>query len=286
MATTSKRLIVFAAAWMATAAWGQNALHWSTYTTVDGLTEPVFDSVYFTPQGKLVASRFNAPMAAELDGYSVSNFPAPPGNVGRICESPGGQRWALAKNGLMESKKGDWLPHPIQESGGVLAFLPIRQGTVLLLLPDRLTEFLDDNINEPKTVSLLAASQAAIGDFTGMAVSRDEGLWISGTHGLIKMDGPVRNLDPKTNHREYVWSGSLPLTNFNRPIPAAGGVTVMAEITADHQKAAVTFDGGRWAVFPAASHDFFCAWRGPGRTLWAATAKSLFEWSAPATNWV
>src|ERR1700722_8752867 len=53
---------------------GQSATHWSSYKIADGLSEPVFNSASFTPQGKLIATSLNAPLAAELDGYSASNF--------------------------------------------------------------------------------------------------------------------------------------------------------------------------------------------------------------------
>ena len=45
------------------------------YTAGDGLTEPAFDFVSFTPQSELIAARRNALVASWLDGYSISNFP-------------------------------------------------------------------------------------------------------------------------------------------------------------------------------------------------------------------
>ena len=263
----------------------------------DGLSEPVFDSVSFTPQGKLIATRFNAPLASVLDGYSVTNYPAPAGNIGRICESPGGQRWALVPKGLMELKNGIWLFHPVPEINSAMhpdssrnsrvpVFLPVRQGCVLFLLPDGLMEFFTDNPSESKVVSIRAATQTGIGDFTDMAVARDEGLWISGTRGLAKAASPVRNLEPKTSLLEFMPPESLQLSNFSQPVPDNnGGVTLLAE-SAIHQKTVVTFDGQNWVALPVGSHSFLWAWREADQTIWAATSNSLFEWSTSRTNWI
>lgn len=262
----------------------------------DGLSEPVFDSVSFTPQGKLIATRLNAPLASELDGYSVSNFPAPIGSAGRICESPGGQRWAIVPKGLMELKNETWLPHPVSEISAAFhpasprlsrapVFIPVRQGCVLFLGPNDLTEFFTDP-DKPRTVLIRAAAQTGIGDFTGMAAARDEGLWISGTRGLSKVAGPVRNLEPKTAWQEFMPPESLQLSNLSQPVPdSGGGVTLVAE-SAAKQKMVVMFDGKNWTTLPASLQNFFCAWREPDQTIWGATSNSLFEWSTSRTNWI
>src|SRR5579871_5194733 len=83
---------------------GQTSIHWSTYKVADGLAEPAVNCVTLTSQGKVIATSRNAPLADELDGFSVDNFPAPPDYAGRIWESPGGQRWAMEPDGLMELK--------------------------------------------------------------------------------------------------------------------------------------------------------------------------------------
>ena len=179
--------------------WGQSAIHWTAYKMADGLAEPLFNWISFTPQGELIATRFNAPLASALDGYSVSNFPAPAENLGRICESPGGQGWALVPSGLAEFKNNSWLPHPVPEidaafhpshphQGIVPALLPVRQGSVLFLLPDRLMEFLADDPDTSRTVLIKQAAQTQIGDFSSMAGSPDEGLWIGGTRGLARVN--------------------------------------------------------------------------------------------------
>jgi signal transduction histidine kinase len=299
MATISKRrLIILAVAFVTAPVWGQSAIHWTSYKMADGLSEPVLDSISVTPQGRVIASRFNAPLASELDGYSVSNFPAPAGNLGRICVSPGGQRWALVARGLMEYKNETWLLHPVPEisaavhpgslhAGSLPTFLPVRQGSVLFLLPEGLMELSAEIPDAPRTILLKPAAATGIGDFTGMAVSPDEGLWISGTHGLAKAGELARNLEPKTTWHEYLPPESLQLGDFNQVMPDhGGGVTLLAESSASRQQWVVAFDGHTWAALPSGPRKFFCVWREPDQSFWAATTNALFQWSPAGTNWV
>jgi signal transduction histidine kinase len=277
---------------------GQTAVHWSFYKTADGLPEQVFNSVSFTPQGKLIAASVNAGVVSELDGYSVSNFSAPAGFVGRVYESPGGQRWALSPEGLLEFKNDAWLPHPVPEIAAEFpsrpirqetapTLVPIRQGCVLLLLPERLMEFSAKDPDHPRTVVLREAARTGIGSFSGMAISPDGVLWICGAHGLARAANQARNLSPEMSWQEFVPPQSLQLENLISPeADDSGGITVVAESAATHEKIAVTFDGHHWTVLPAGPENFLRAWRGPNRTFWAATTESLFQWDEAAINWV
>ena len=276
------------------AVWGQDALHWSSYKMADGLTEPGFNAAGFTPQGKLIATSLTAPLAAELDGYTVSNFPAPAGNLGRICASPAGQRWAMVPQGLMEYKDHVWQLHPVPEIAAAWAagppprdFVPVRQGCVLFLLPQGLMEFSGENPEAPRTRILHPAAQTRIGPFTGMAVSPNGGLWICGAQGLARLPGPLRNLGSQTIWQEYFPPDSLLSNHLSRPESGMeGGVTLLAESTVNHEPTVVTFDGQHWEARPAGPRKFFRAWSGPGHTLWAVTTESLFQWVAVRTNWV
>ncbi len=277
---------------------GQNATHWTSYKMADGLTQPVFNSVSFTPQGRLLATSPNAPLAAELDGFSVNSFPAPPHNLGRIGESPGGQRWAMVPGGLMEFKDEGWVVHPVPEiaaaqnagfprTGGGPPFLPVRQGSVLYLLPEGLMEYSAENPEGMRTRTLRRAAQGRIGRFTGMAVARDGALWISGEHGLARLTGPVRNLGPETAIQEYSAPEDLSLSEFNQPEPGDNcEIILMAESGTDHQKVVITFDGRQWLGRPAGGRNFFRAWAGPRQALWAVNPESLYQWDARRTNWV
>lgn len=263
---------------------GQDVIHWSYYKTADGLPGSIARSVSFTPRGTLIAAGINGRYVCELDGYSVTNFPELAGITGRVCESPGGQLWALAAGQLMELKNGAWLPHPLPEVSGALQFLPVRQGCVILLLPEQLIEISLEDPAHPQSTVICTKAQIQIGQFNGMAASPDGGLWICGDSGIARADGLARNLNPQSNWREYFPPETLQLKNIKALEPDDnGGVTLIAE--SNRQTAVVTFDGVRWSVRPANS-DFFRAWRGPNKTLWATTKESLFQWDNERTNWV
>ena len=276
---------------------GQNAVQWTSYKMADGLAEPVFNAVSFTPQGRLLAATLRAPLAAELDGYSVSNFPAPPDNLGRLAESPGGQRWALVPAGLMEMTDQSWKLHPVAEIAAARAagfpiaghppdFLPVRQGCVLFLLPQGLLEFSAENPDTPGATPLRLAAQGHLGPFTGMAAAADGRLWITGDRGLAALAGPVRNLNPASPLQEYLPPPELPLIHFRQPETSENGtVTLLAESTATHQQVVVIFDGQHWLTLPAGPRNFSHAWTGPDQSLWAVTSESLFQWHPARTNW-
>lgn len=277
---------------------GEGAIHWSIYRTADGLAEPVYNSLSLTPQGQLVAVNFGSSVACKLDGYSVSNFSIPFKSIERVSESPGGQTWALSTEYLLELRNGDWVPHPLQgiitESDSnplgpnfVPQLMAVRQGCVILLFPKNIVEFSTAQPAHPETTIICSAAKMQIGQFTGMALSSDGGLWICGDHGAAKTAILARNLGPISTWHTYDLPETMQLENLQEPEPDnGGGVTFIAESSVNHQKAAVTFDGSKWIVRPAATERFFCAWRGPDAIFRAATGQSLYQWDEAHSNWL
>src|SRR5579862_2221454 len=128
--------------------WGQKASNWRVYKLADRLPESACISVTLSPQGKVLARHFAVPFISELDGYSVRTIPSPEIGRSRVYQSPGGQLWAVVPEGLQEFKDGAWLLHRVPEITGEtrggssrvidpIPLWPVRQGLVLLLLPDR-----------------------------------------------------------------------------------------------------------------------------------------------------
>ena len=276
---------------------GQGAVHWSIYKTADGLAERVYNSLSLTPQGHLVAVNFNSSLACKLDGYSVSNFSIPFKSIERVSESPGGQTWAVSRQCLLELRNGIWVQHPLKDIIGesnlvslpadfAPELLPVRQGCVILLFPKDVVEFSAARPAHPQTTVICSAAQMQFGQFTGMALSPDGGLWICGDHGAAKTTTLARNLEPTSIWQVFDVPEKMRLTGLNEPEPDDDGeVTFIAESAANHQKAAVTFDGTEWVVRPAGVENFFRAWRGPDRIFRAATAQSLYQWNDAHTNW-
>jgi signal transduction histidine kinase len=276
---------------------GEGTVHWSVYKTADGLPEAVYNSLSITPQGQLLALNYSSSVVSTLDGYSVSNFSFPFQSIERVSESPGGQLWAASPGNLLEQRNGAWLDHSLQDivnqtiSTSVEHFVPellaVRQSCVILLFPTCLVEFSDASPARPQTTIICSAAQMGMGPFTGMALSSDEALWICCSHGAAKTATLARNLTPATTWQIFRPPATAKIENLTRPEPDDdGGVTFIADSSANHEKVAVTFDGNQWAERPAGTENFFCAWRGPNRTFCAASRQSLFQWDDAHTNWV
>ncbi len=265
-------------------------VHSSVYRMVDGLPEAGCISVTLAPQGKVLVRHLNAASVSQFDGYTVIAIPAPETGRGRVYESPGGQLWTVAAEGLQEFRNGNWVLHPVAEITAEfharlprlidpIPLFPVRQGVVLFLLPDRLLEFNTENPDQPHTEVLLTAAQTQLGKFSGISPTRDGGLWVAGTRGLARVAGPVRKLKQDSEWHDYLPPEPLQLHDFQElQEDEEGVVTVVAESAVNQQKVLAHFDGTRWTteVVPIEKTRF--AWRGPDKTDWAATLTTLFEW--------
>jgi len=129
-----------------------------------------------------------------IGGYAISVIPAPVEGNSRVYGSPGGQLWTVSRQGLQEFMGGGWVSHPVPEIAtefrtGMPRILdpvplyPVRQGQVLLLLPDRLLEFNSESADQPRTQLVRRASDSGLGRFSSMAPARDGGAWITGARG-------------------------------------------------------------------------------------------------------
>ena len=226
---------------------------------------------------------------AELDGYTISTFPGTSGIIGRIGESPGGQIWAMTRQGLQEWNNGAWVLHPVAEiaaefqtvrsrSTQRIPFYPVGWGRVIFLLPDRLMEFSTEGPDHPHTTVLRRAGQTQLGEFSGMVVTQDGSLWISSARGLARISGPVENLKPDSEWREYIPPASLGIQNLREPQEdKQGGIIAVGESTTNQQMAVVRFNGLGWETQPVGAEKICYAWRGPDKVLWAATKEALFR---------
>src|SRR5437879_3229431 len=110
--TRSDRMVFLSAAFvaLAQASSGQRAANWRVYKATDGLAESACISVSLAPQGKVLVKHLSLPSISELDGYAITVLGAPEGS-GRVYESPAGQLWTVAAQGLQEFKEGAWMLH-------------------------------------------------------------------------------------------------------------------------------------------------------------------------------
>src|SRR5258707_4975039 len=269
--------------------WGQRVSNWRVYKIADGFPDTACVSVTLTSQGKVLATHLNSATISELDGYSVDTLPSPGTSDSRVYGSPGGQLWTVVPEGLQEFRDNAWIFHPVSEIAAAfhsgmprpispMPLCPVRQGLVIFLLPDRCVEFRSEDLAQPMTKVLRLAAQSKLAKFSGLTLAHDGGLWLSGESGLAKLPGPGRFLKSETEWLEYPVPEALQIHNLVEPHEDEdGGVTAVADSAASQQKMIVHFDGEHWAACSAGGQKIRHAWRGPGKTFWAATIDSLFE---------
>jgi signal transduction histidine kinase/ligand-binding sensor domain-containing protein len=274
---------------LAQTGWGQPASPWRAYKIADGLPEPACSSVTVSAQGTVLARHLIAPSITMLDGYTVSTIVAPPNRGGRVYESPAGQLWAPATNGLHEFRNGQWafrsVPEIAAESRAFAANLPhgvplypVRQGRVLFLLHDRLMAANAEDSDHVRTEVLRPANQTRLGAFRGMTPARDGGLWLSGARGLAKLPSPVRSLKPDTQWQEFELPEAERLKNLREPREdEAGGVTALAESADGGDAIAVRFDGQHWTTRAVGAKHIRFAWTGSEQSWWAASPNELLS---------
>ncbi len=118
--------------------------HWRAFTKSDGLRENSCVSVTVGAGGNILVRHGRQNSISIFDGYEFSTLPAPGTNRGRLYESPGGQLWTVTREGLLEFREGEWSPHPVPQVAAhfraartnEVRLQPIRQGRVLILLPE------------------------------------------------------------------------------------------------------------------------------------------------------
>ncbi|MFO1513706.1 MAG: ATP-binding protein [Verrucomicrobiota bacterium] len=182
----------------------QSTNRWRVFSRTDGLPENVCVSVTLGASGNVLVRHLKSSAISVLDGYNVATVPGPGLNRSRVYESPGGQLWSVALDGLQEFRDGQWVPYRVSEIAehlragrtNEILLLPVRQGRVLILLPDRLLQLEAEDPDQPRLTTLQRADQTSLGTFTGMTTARDGTLWLIGDRGFEKSAELMRNLKP------------------------------------------------------------------------------------------
>ncbi len=118
--------------------------HWRVFTKADGLPENACVLVTIGASGNILLRHAKTSAVTIFDGYEFITVPAPDTNRARIYESPGGQLWTVARDGLQEYRDGEWTLHPVLQiaarSGASdtneIRLQPVRQGRVMIFLLD------------------------------------------------------------------------------------------------------------------------------------------------------
>lgn len=182
----------------------QSPARWRVFTRTDGMSDNVCLNVTLGASGNVLVRHGKSSAVSVLDGYDVVNVPGPGLNRNRVYESPGGQLWSVTTDGLQEFRDGQWVSYTVPEiaehfrSGRTneIILLPVRQGRVLVLLPDRLLQFEAEDPEQPHVRLLRRADQSSLRAFSNVTFARDGVLWIAGAGGYERTTVPGRNLQP------------------------------------------------------------------------------------------
>lgn len=261
---------------------GQDTFDWRIYKDINGLHQSACVSVSVTLEGKILIRHPDEAFVTELDGYTARSI-ALPEPAADASESPGGRLWMMTHDGRLEEfNQGVWVPHPAPDfgaAGKVIApfYLP-EENHIVFLCADRLMEYDVENPGLPQTRVLLRSDQTRLGKFTGMTVARDGGLWITGERGLGKAPRLALRPGLEKSWNDYLPPESLQIQNLREPREAdEGGVTVMAESSANGRAVIALFDGLDWIAQPAGTANVRRAWRSGDNILWVATTNALYQ---------
>jgi signal transduction histidine kinase/ligand-binding sensor domain-containing protein len=267
----------------------QKTSNWRVYKSADGLPESYTSSVTVSSRGNVWVKHLNGPLISSLDGYQIKTYPSPGIGANRFYESPGGQLWTIATNGLQLFTDGHWTQYPVPEIAvefkrntfnpfRPIPLCPVRQNRVLFFTPDALREFNVETLARPETTVLLPANRTHLQKFSSMALSHDGGLWLTSAHGVIKIAGPLRNLKSPLDWKEFILPDSAPFQNLRDPEDDNGtGVTALADSLDGSGQVLVYFDGVKWSVLADHLKNTARAWRSPNGTCWAISTYSLLE---------
>jgi signal transduction histidine kinase/ligand-binding sensor domain-containing protein len=258
----------------------------------DGLADSACLSATVSLQGKVLVRHPGTAGVSEFDGYSIQIIPSPGEGIGRVYGSPAGQLWTVARQGLQEFKDGSWLLHPVPEIAAQfraslpwaldpVPLCPIKQGQVLLLLPDRLLEFNSETPDKPQTRVLRLAGNTGLERFSSMVLARDGGLWVTGARGVIRIPGPIRNVKADTSCPEYLPPEGLPIRNFQEPQEdSEGGLIVLADSVTNRSRLLMQLSGGTWTTLATGPEKIRQGWRSEDRTYYSTSINSLSEYVA------
>ena len=279
-----------------TAGWAQKASNWRVYKSADGLPESHASSVTVSSRGTVWVKHLNSPLISSLDGYTVKTLPSPGVGANRFYESPGGQVWTIATNGLQLFVDDHWIQYPIPEITAEfrnnifnvfrpVPLCPVRQNRVLFLTSDALREFNIESTERPVTSVLLPVKRTQLKKFTSMVATRDGGLWLTASQGLAKISGPLRSAKGSPEWREFPLTDAQPFQNLRDPVEDdVSGVTALADSLDGTGSLLVRFDGAHWSVLARHLKNVTHAWLGGDGTCWATTGRQLLEMKAGQTE--
>jgi len=270
----------------------QKLPNWRVYKASDGLQESFSISFSTSQRSNIWVHHSNPSTLSWLDGYEIKKVSLPGLSDLHVYENRAGQIWAVHPDGLQAYQNGSWNYYPIKEiraelqtprANRSIPLLPLRQGHVLFLLPERLMEFSNDGNGQTNLLQMV--NHTRLEKFSSMIPARDGGIWIGGKKGLAKI--PVRSGIRDAPWQEFILEDQLEIETLQQLFEDdQGGITAVAESISSHKKVIVHFDGQQWLVLPTRAEEIRQAWRGLDQTFWFTTGNALFRLEYDGSKWI
>ncbi|MGE3309875.1 MAG: ATP-binding protein [Limisphaerales bacterium] len=258
----------------------------AAWRSVDGLPQSATLGVTLGPRGRVLTTHAPSLPLARLDGFSVTSVSNTVGAVSRVHESRSEQLWCVTPEGLLDNTGQGWNSHPIPEIAAEfranplrairpIPLLPLDRHRVLILLPDRIMEY---DANDHRSGVILQASATSLGRFIELNSARDDGAWISGARGLIRIPAPLRHIRSGTRFEEFVVPENLGATELQRPFEGRdGSVVLSADDRVSHERLVLRFTQANWERWSVPGQNLRQAWSGPDGELWGHTSGTVFQ---------
>ena len=252
--------------------------NWRTWQASDGLRESFVAAVSVDPAGRVLARHGQVDAFTLLDGYAPRLLPSP--RVGwKLYGTQQGAIWVLGPTTLMQFSEGRWVEHPIDalelaspRERQAAQILPYGEERVLLLLPSLLAEY---RLESRRLWTIREASEAGIGKFIAMALSRQGMFWVTGERGLA-------HLKPAAGFT-FVWEEyhgqAGDWVRFQHPREGdSGELYVAAEDPRDSRhKAVLAFERGRWRTLYTSRCNRLIGWGGSDGAVWILEDNNLLR---------
>ena len=252
---------------------------WRSWSTVDGLAETYCSRISVTPDGPAWVRHGAVRAMSVLDGYGARNLPEPRANrqpdwtaTARVYALLDGWPWTVAEDSLKEYRDTEWTGHYRAPPGkAMIAAIPIGR-RVLVLWTDHVREY--DGASKSWR-DIMSAREIAIAPFTSMTSCARNEVWLTGEHGLARLNVAGKAMS-------YTWAEigghRQGMRHFGYPLPGRPGeLFAQANLGSSDQHAVVRWAGNRLECIYLSAADGLRGWRGPGDRIWILDGASLFQ---------
>ncbi len=261
----------------------QMALHTRVFRTAGSYPSVVSVG----PTGSVLSKAGDGSVLTWLDGFIKRDIPIPEEIIYRLHESRSGQIWSATKDGLlMYSGTGaGWTPYALPEIRAFLstpsrqlrqvALLPAEVNRVLILFPDKLIDF---EVSSKRTHLLKQASSTPLGEFIEIQEGLEDAVWVTGSYGVAKLEGPARRITADTPWTEFIVPDTNRIGALQRPYELPqGDLTCSANSGVADTREVVHLRDGQWTSFRSPDKKIRQAWRAWDDTVWGFSTTNLFR---------